>query len=133
MTSSFAFVAMQLDERMVSVFGSASFETVGLNRKAYHICEIVDMSFHDTWEEKVNTSYLAYYGYDTDKSFKDVYARAHIYNSLRYAPDKTIREFIEFYSKKVKHFFDRDVDCNTKNLHDFLMSFSLEELLCVGW
>lgn len=133
MASSFSFTVSQLDERMVSVFGSASFEKVGINRKTYQLCEMVDNNFNDTWERQVNKTYLGYYGYENIDDFKEVYAKAHLYNSLRFAPEKTIREFIEMYSRKVKRFFGRDVDCNKTNLFEFLMSFSVEELFCVGW
>jgi len=133
MPTSFSFSASQLDERMVSVFGSASFENVGINRRTYQLCEMIDTSFHDTWEGKVNKSYHAYYGYDNLEDFKDAYVRAHVYNSLRFAPEKTIRQFVEFYSRKVNRFFGKDMNCNKTNLFDFLMAFTLEELFCVGW
>lgn len=131
MDSSFTFSASQLDDPMTSVFGGASFEKLGITRKTYQLCERFDSNYRNTWDEKVNTSFLAYYGYDHLDDFKSVYAKARIFNTLRFLPNKTIKEFMELYSRKVK---SREVDSsNTSNVVDFLMSMTLEEMLCVGW
>ncbi len=129
----FSFSASQLNEGMVSVFGCACYENVGITRKTYQLCQLVDTNYWDMWEEKVNKCQLSYYGFDTVDDFKDVYARAHLYNLLKYSSHKTVNETMNFYAKKVKRFYQREVDCNVLNILDFLKSFSLEELFCVGW
>ncbi len=129
----FAFTESQLDEECVGVFGSACFEKVGITRNTYNLCELIDNRYWGSWERKINMAQLNYYGFDTLDDFKNVYARAHLYNALRFSPNRTVREFLQFYSRKVKRFHNKDIDCNKKNIVEFLLSMSVEELLCVGW
>lgn len=131
--SSFAFSSSHLDVSIGSVFGAASYEKVGISRKTYQLCELVDINYNEGWEKKIINQFLAYYGYNNVDDFKEVYARAHIYNALRYSPEKTIKNFMDVYVQKVERFHSRKVDCDKSNLIDFLMSMSLEELFTVGW
>ena len=129
----FSFTESQLDESIVSVFGSACYEELGITRNTYKLCELIDNNFWDSWCQKVNMSQLRIYGYDTVDDFKTVYAKAQLYNALRFSPNKSVRELLQFYATKVKRFCNKDVDCNKNNIIDFLDSMSLEELLYVGW
>jgi hypothetical protein len=129
----FSFSESQLDESIVSVFGSACYEELGISRNTYKLCELIDNNFWDSWGQKVHVSQLRIYGYDTVDDFKTVYAKAQLYNVLRFSPNKTVRELLQLYATKVKRFFNKDIDCNKKNIIDFLNSMSLEELLYVGW
>jgi hypothetical protein len=129
----FSFTESQLDESIVSLFGCACFENLGITRNNYKLCELIDNNFWGPWEKQVNMSHLRIYGFDTVEDFKTVYAKAQLYNSLRFSPNKSVRELLQFYATKVKRFCNKDVDCNKKNIMDFLDSMSLEELLYVGW
>lgn len=133
----FNFDVSALDKPLHVVFKARSYEDIGITKSLYKLCEVIDQSYHDSWNRNVNTSIVNYYGFDSIEEFKEIYARARLYNALKYNPEQTLRQYISSQQQKIEHHFGTSISLKRKsdelNMLDFLNSFTLEQLFCLGW
>lgn len=133
----FVFHHSQLDSEMSNVFKVPTYEDIGLSKGLLKLCEHIHYNYHNCWNHTLHMSFLDYQGFETLHEFKEVYVRAKIYNAIRFNPSQTLRQYIFWHQCKVKQDVGKAVllkpQSNIINLFDFLMSFSVDELLCCGW
>jgi hypothetical protein len=127
----------QMEESLVSVIKCRSFEDIGISKSLYKICELIDQNYHEVWNKNINMGFLNYYGFDSLETFKNIYARARLYNAIRFNPQQSIVEYISWHQTKVRLHFDKKVSVKKNNgsfdVLEFLLSMSIDELFCVGW
>ncbi len=133
----FNFDVSALDKPLNIVFKARSYEDMGITKSLYKLCEMIDKNYHDCWNRNINMSIVNYHGFDSIEEFKDVYARARLYNALRYNPEQTLRQYVSWQQQKIERHFGKSIPLKRKsdslNMIDFLNSFTIEQLLCLGW
>jgi hypothetical protein len=133
----FNFNLAQLDKPLSAVFQLRTYEDVGLTKRLYKLCELIDENYNTSWNQSINTSIINYLGFETIEEFKNNYARAILYNALRYNASQTLRGYISMTSLKIERHHGRHVSIKRKsenlNVLDILLSFTTDELFCLGW
>jgi hypothetical protein len=134
---SFSIATLQMDESIASIINLRSFEDMGISKSLYQVCELIDTNYHEMWNKHLHMGILQYYGFDSIDTFKNIYARCKLYNAIRFNPQQSIEEYLSWHSTKVRLHFGRKLIIEKQqgriDILDFLLSMSIDELMCVGW
>jgi hypothetical protein len=124
------------DKAMSTLFSVPSYEDIGITKRLYKLCEIIDYNYNNIWNHKMNMSFLHYHAFESLEEFKSVYVRAKLYNAIRFNPSQTLRQYIALHQMRIKQCLGKDIrlrTINNFNIIEFLMHLSIEELFCIQW